>query len=125
MNQQELLHELIEFEHDHGIVMTLHRYYGSNIRIRIGYPGTMCRASIDDLQLSVRSWNALKRSNISTIGELIDLITDGRLYSIRNLGKISISEIKTKLMVMGFEALTEKKKVQFFEFLIENNSLSH
>src|SRR5438067_7429805 len=55
---------------------------------------------IEDLNLTVRSYNCLKREGIHTVGEL-----DGRseqdLLDIRNFGAKSIEEVKVKLMSMG------------------------
>ena len=73
------------------------------------------------MQLSVRSWNALRRAGVSTIGEIIDLIMQDGLVKIRNLGRISMSEIKTKILAEGFNDLSTTEKVAFFEYLIEHN----
>ena len=51
---------------------------------------------IDELELSVRAFNCLKRAEINTIGELTDK-TEDELTSVRNLGKKSVDEIKEKL----------------------------
>ncbi len=56
--------------------------------------------SIDMMELSVRSYNSLKRSNINTIGELCRLNED-TVGKLRNLGAKSLEEIKEKLMRMG------------------------
>lgn len=52
--------------------------------------------SIDDLDLSVRSYNCLKRAGIQTVGELIEK-TEEDMMKIRNLGKKSLKEIKERL----------------------------
>lgn len=52
---------------------------------------------IDVLDLSVRSFNMLKRSNIGTLGQLYDLVADNQLKFIRNIGIQSQSEILEKL----------------------------
>lgn len=51
---------------------------------------------IDELELSVRAFNCLKRAEINTIGELTDK-TEDELTLVRNLGKKSVDEIKEKL----------------------------
>lgn len=51
---------------------------------------------IDELKLSVRAFNCLKRAEINTIGELTDK-TEDELTRVRNLGKKSVDEIKEKL----------------------------
>jgi len=55
---------------------------------------------IEDLDLSVRSYNCLKRFGIYKISELTDK-TEEDMMKIRNLGKKSLKEIKDKLIEMG------------------------
>ena len=55
---------------------------------------------IEDLDLSVRSYNCLKRFGIFKISELVDK-TEEDMMKIRNLGKKSLKEIKDKLAEMG------------------------
>ena len=123
MDKHELLALLIQSEKHCGITATLYLYYGVNIRIKIGYTRKTCETSIDEMQLSVRSWNALKRAGVNTIGELIDIIQGDGLMKIRNLGRKSMVEIKTKILEQGFMDLSEREKTKFFEYLIENNSM--
>lgn len=51
---------------------------------------------IDVLDLSVRSYNCLRRAGINTLGDLLS-ISEDELYFIKNLGRKSIAEILTKL----------------------------
>lgn len=55
---------------------------------------------ITELELSVRSYNCLKSSNINTIGELMEYDTDS-LMKIKNFGKKSLTEIAEKLQLYG------------------------
>ena len=52
---------------------------------------------IEDLDLSVRSYNCLRRANIQTVKQLIQAIQDGELDCIRSLGRKSIAEITAKV----------------------------
>ena len=74
------------------------------------------------MALSVRSYNALRRANVTTLGDLIERLNKGGLKSIRNLGAKSFSEIQTKIMVYGFELLSDKEKEEFFRYLVDNNT---
>ncbi|MGI8675528.1 MAG: DNA-directed RNA polymerase subunit alpha [Nocardioidaceae bacterium] len=55
---------------------------------------------VEDLQLTVRSYNCLKREGIHTVGELISR-SEQDLLDIRNFGSKSIDEVKGKLIEMG------------------------
>lgn len=58
--------------------------------------------SIEELDLSVRSYNCLKRAGINTVGELTEK-TDEDMIKVRNLGKKSLEEVKQKLGAIGLE----------------------
>ena len=55
---------------------------------------------IEDLDLSVRSYNCLKREGINTVSELVAL-SETQLMNIRNFGQKSVDEVKDKLVEMG------------------------
>ncbi len=56
--------------------------------------------SIDELELSVRSYNCLKRANINTVEELISKTQDD-MMKVRNLGRKSLDEVVAKLNELG------------------------
>ena len=56
--------------------------------------------TIDDLDLTVRSYNCLKRAGISTVEELTQK-TEDEMSRVRNLGKKSLKEVKEKLLALG------------------------
>ena len=53
--------------------------------------------SIERLDLTPRAFNALTRANIQTVGQILQLVESDRLWTIRNLGRKSISQIKDEL----------------------------
>ncbi len=55
---------------------------------------------IEDMDLTVRSYNCLKREGVTTVGELVQKSEDD-LLEIRNFGQKSIDEVKAKLEEMG------------------------
>ena len=56
--------------------------------------------TIEDLDLSVRSFNCLKRANINTVADLVDK-TEDDMMKVRNLGRKSLEEVKKKLEELG------------------------
>ena len=56
---------------------------------------------IEDLDLSVRSYNCLKRAGIQTVEELTQK-TEDEMMRVRNLGKKSLKEVKDKLIELGY-----------------------
>ena len=57
---------------------------------------------VEDLDLSVRSYNCLKRANIHSVRQLVDF-SENDLLNIRNFGQKSIEEVKEKLHSMGLD----------------------
>ena len=58
--------------------------------------------TIEELDLSVRSFNCLKRAGINTVEDLINK-TEEEMMKVRNLGKKSLDEVVAKLKSLGFE----------------------
>ena len=62
--------------------------------------------TIDDMDLSVRSYNCLKRANINTVEDLISK-TEEEMMKVRNLGRKSLEEVINKLSMMGLSLASE------------------
>ncbi len=64
--------------------------------------------TIEELDLSVRSFNCLKRAGINTVEDLT-VKTEEELMKVRNLGKKSFEEVKAKLEALGFDLVSEEE----------------
>ena len=65
------------------------------------------KLTIEELDLSVRSFNCLKRANINTVRDLINK-TPEEMMKVRNMGKKSLDEVQNKLAMMGLSLATEE-----------------
>ena len=65
--------------------------------------------TIEELDLSVRSFNCLKRANIHTVEDLISK-TDEDMMKVRNLGRKSLEEVQNKLSMMGLSLASDDSK---------------
>jgi len=67
---------------------------------------------IENLDLSVRVFNSLKRTGITTVGDVLDLLEKGdeAVMSIRNFGEKSLDELRQKMLEKGF--LQDEKDVE-------------
>ena len=63
--------------------------------------------TIEELDLSVRSFNCLKRANINTVEDLISK-TEDEMMKVRNLGRKSLEEVINKLAMMGLHLAGEE-----------------
>ena len=64
------------------------------------------KLTIEELDLSVRSFNCLKRANINTVRDLITR-TPEEMMKVRNMGKKSLDEVQNKLAMMGLSLASE------------------
>jgi DNA-directed RNA polymerase subunit alpha len=67
-------------------------------------PTRIAEANIEDLDLSVRAFNCLKRAGITKVGEILEKLErdEEELLSIRNFGQKSLEELKENLRAKGF-----------------------
>jgi DNA-directed RNA polymerase subunit alpha len=72
----------------------------------------MIETPIENLDLSVRVFNSLKRTGITTVGEVIELLEKGdeAVMSIRNFGEKSLEELRQKMREKGY--LQEEEEVE-------------
>lgn len=68
---------------------------------------TVLDMTIEELDLSVRSFNCLKRANINTVEDLISK-TEEEMMKVRNLGRKSLEEVIGKLEAMGLSLAEEE-----------------
>ena len=69
-------------------------------------PDTVLKMTIEELDLSVRSFNCLKRANINTVEDLVNK-TQEEMIKVRNLGRKSLEEVEHKLTMMGLSLASE------------------
>lgn len=63
--------------------------------------------TIEELDLSVRSFNCLKRAGINTVDDSINK-SEEEMLKVRNLGKKSFDEVREKLQSLGFDLASEE-----------------
>lgn len=64
--------------------------------------------TIEELDLSVRSFNCLKRAGINSVNDLIEK-SEEEMMKVRNLGKKSFDEVREKLNSLGFDLISEEE----------------
>ena len=69
---------------------------------------TVLEMTIEELDLSVRSFNCLKRAGINTVKDLISK-SEEEMMKVRNLGKKSLEEVRNKLMSLGFSLTSDEE----------------
>ena len=123
MKDHFIVNELVKSADKIGVVETLYATLGKRVKLIIPFSLKAAETSIDNLDFSVRANNSMKRAGIFTIGEIINIISNGDLMRIRNLGKKTENEIKTRIMVFGYDHLSDREKKKFFyDILVFNES---
>ena len=77
----------------------------------LGLQQKLDKDSIDNLELGVRSYNSLKKANITSIKKLLEM-SDMELLNIRNIGRKNVAEIRTQLIEKNYISSCED---EFFE----------
>ena len=125
MTRSELAQKLAVRTNECGLIHAIHELIGNGVNVEIGFTASACVMSIDEINFSVRSMNALRRAGIFTIGDLIKALSGDELIKVRNLGKKSLNEIKTKLLIYGFDQLNAVDKQNFFDELVKRNPMAY
>jgi DNA-directed RNA polymerase alpha subunit len=121
MRKEEIAIELYNSAKENGFLDTIYEVIGQKVRVSVAFTKKACDTNIDDIEFSVRATNALKRAGYFTIGDVVEALSNETLIHIRNLGKKTFNEIQTKILVFGYERLSEKEKQRFFVDLVERN----
>lgn len=121
MNKTQLPEKLLTAAEQIGLPLTIYSFFGNGIRVNLELSKAACDTVIEDLTFSVRSQNALKRAGLFTVRDVVRALSQDELGKIRNLGRKRISEIKTRILVFGYEALGTEGRLDFFRDLIAHN----
>ena len=114
-NLENKIRELMDSIGKYGLVKSVSSLCPPQTKLNISYSESTCLAPIEELALSVRGYNCLKRSGINTIGELIEMINSQKLPSVRNLGIKTVSEIKATLLQYGYDKYDDEEKKLFLK----------
>ena len=101
----------------------IYRKYGKRFRFPVYLGEEFMETPLDNLELSVRSYNCLWRAGIRNVGNIVNRI-DNRtdLLHIRNLGIRSADEIMTALMEYQFSLLSDEGKKKYLARIDELNA---
>ncbi len=85
-------------------------YAGSSIMVKKedNKKDGLLEMTIEELDLSVRSFNCLKRAGINTVGDLINK-SEEDMMKVRNLGRKSLEEVVNKLASLGFALSSDEE----------------
>ncbi len=74
------------------------------VESRSGVPSRIYDVPIEDLELTVRAYNCLKRAGITKVGEVLERLERGEeeILAIRNFGRKSLNELVEKLGIKGY-----------------------
>ena len=123
MRKEEIALELYNSAKENGFLDTIYEVIGPKVSVKVAFTKKACETNIDDIEFSVRANNALKRAGYFVIEDIVEALANETLMHIRNLGKKTFNEIQTKILVFGYERLSEKEKIQFFADLVERNCM--
>ena len=101
-----------------GVLTTLHQLDIHDALVP--YSSRLADLSIDEMNLTVRSSNGLKRANAGTFGQLRDLLAmENGILSVRNLGQKSAKEIKQLFFEECYARLLPYEKAQYWQEILD------
>lgn len=121
MNKNLKAKELVKLSEQNGFIQTVYSEFGKTVDVSIPISEKDMNTDIADLNLSVRAFNGLKRRGVSSVRDLVGIIENGDLHCVRNLGRLSVSQIKTIVLDYCYSQLTDGEKIIFFQNLIDKN----
>lgn len=113
--------DLVKLSEQNGFIQTVYSEFGKSVNVSIPISEKDMDTDITELNLSVRAFNGLKRRGVSTVRDLVGIIENGELICVRNLGRLSVSQIKTTVLDYCYSQLTDGEKIVFFQKLIDKN----
>ena len=91
----------------------------------VPYSTRFAELGIDEMNLTVRSSNGLKRANIHTFSQLYDRMqAENGLISIRNIGQKSLKEIEQLFFVECYTRLLPYEKAHYWQELLDNRYIA-
>ena len=121
MTEYEKAEEIYQSIEKHGLLSTLKTFFGDEYEMQLPFYDEARNLPIEELGLSVRSFNCLKRAGINTVGACVKAIKEGNLLSIRNLGRKSVCEINAQVRECGYAMLPKGEKLEFIYATIRLN----
>ena len=102
--------------------VNLHEKKGGKFRFYMNLTNTMKNEPIESLDLSVRSFNSLKRAGFHTIGDVAQAVASGReLKGIRNCGAKSVREIMEHLFLYQYNSLPQERQNKYLIEVVMRN----
>ena len=92
-------------------------------KLTVPYTSRLANLSIDEINLSVRASNGLKRANATSFGKLYELLSsEGGIMSVRNLGVKSAKEIKRQFFEECYNRLSPYEKARYWQEVLDGAS---
>lgn len=90
----------------------------------VPYSNRLAELGIDEMNLTVRSSNGLKRANIHTFNQLRDRMrTENGLINIRNIGQKSLKEIEQLFFEECYARLLPYERAHYWQEILDNSDL--
>ena len=89
-----------------------------------GIPSKIYETPVEELELTVRAYNCLKRAGITQVGEILEKLKKGQdeILAIRNFGQKSLDELMEKLEVKGFLNVLREEGEDFTSIIVPEYS---
>ena len=120
-SKEKITKDFFESVEKHGLIEGIYITFGETAKFSLNFNPKICSLSLDELSLSVRGYNVLKRNGLNTIGDVVDAINGKTLITLRNLGKKTLQEIIINVVNLGYSQLGNEQKRALLTKIAETN----
>lgn len=120
-NKEKVAKRFARLVEKYGLVGGIYLTFGEKAKFSLGFSPKLINLSVDELSISVRGYNVLKRSGLNTIGDVIDAINNKTLITLRNLGRKTHREIIINVVDLGYSHLSDDRKRALLNEIIDKN----
>lgn len=120
-NKEKVAKRFAHLVEKYGLVGGIYLMFGEKAEFSLGFSPKLSSLSVDELSISVRGYNVLKRSGLNTVGDVIDAINNKTLITLRNLGRKTHREIIINVVDLGYSHLSDDQKIALLNDIIDKN----
>ena len=119
MSDLKSANDCIKMADDIGIFDTLKKLYRRKMVISIPMSAQTAETDFYELNLTIRTYNCLRRAGAETIGDVAQHIANGSIKTVRNITKKCVKEVYKKTLEFCYSRLTHLDKIKFFGAILK------
>ena len=122
MNRDIKREEIIKTMNGLGGGVCMRENKNSSFKFCMYLTEAMKMDSITALDLTPRAYNCLRKNSIDTVGDLVKIVTTGKLAEIRSLGKGSVRDVMQCLFLYQLKSMSDERREKYLSEIVAMNA---